>query len=167
MTEITPQAAEFLTSHVDGLLATGRRDGSPQMSSIAYNYDGTDIIISAKAWTAKYCNAQRNPRVSLAVRDGHAQAIVYGTAECISEDPERVDLHMRMMEGMRAYIMGLIASGAEMPTAPSAPLNKDGKPASKTPIEALAAGPEAFVEWLDEQERVIIRISPEKVLFNE
>lgn len=167
MSEITPEAAEFLRSHLSGILATGRRDGSPQMSAVGYHYDGAEITVSAKAWTAKYRNAQRNPRVSLAVHDGHAQAIVYGTAECISEDPQRADLTVRMLEGAKKHIMALLAAGGEMPKAPSAPLNRDGTPASKTPMQAMAEGPEAFLAWLDEQERVIIRITPDKVLFNE
>ncbi len=81
----------FLEAGKLAVFATGRQDGSPQLSTVAYLMDGEGrLIISVKAFTAKWKNALRQPRVALSVNEGHAQLIVYGRAEAISEDPERV-----------------------------------------------------------------------------
>ena len=83
----------FLRAHRWGVLATGRADGSPQQSMVGYTIDGDDrVVISAKAYTAKWRNAQRQPKVCLTVADGRAAVIVYGTADCIDRDPLRAEL---------------------------------------------------------------------------
>ena len=69
---------EFLKDHRLGILATGRGDGSPQQSLIAFNYDGIDIVISTGAQSAKAKNLRRGSRASLAVSDGPKVVVVYG-----------------------------------------------------------------------------------------
>lgn len=86
----------FLREHQLAALATGRRDGSPQLSHIVYDWDGARILISVKSFTAKWNNALRQPRVSLLVHDGRKQLVIYGRAECIAEDPERIELTARV-----------------------------------------------------------------------
>lgn len=82
----------FLAGHVWAILATGRRNGSPQQSMIGYAVDSDGrILISAKAFTAKWRNALRRPEVCLAVPDGRACLVVYGTAETIAAEPERAE----------------------------------------------------------------------------
>lgn len=86
-------ADEFLRAHVWGVLATGRRDGSPQQSMIGYVVDDEGrIVVSIKSYTAKWKNAVRQPRVSLTVVDGRANVVVYGEAETIDADPLRAEL---------------------------------------------------------------------------
>jgi PPOX class probable F420-dependent enzyme len=86
-------ADSFLRDHVWAVLATGRRDGSPQQSMIGYVVDDEGrIVISIKAYTAKWKNAVRQPRVSLTVPDGRAHLVVYGEAETIADDPLRAEL---------------------------------------------------------------------------
>lgn len=86
-------ADAFLRDHVWAVLATGRRDGSPQQSMVGYDVDAQGrIVVSVKAYTAKWNNARRQPRVSLTVPDGRAHLVVYGTAEAIDADPERAEL---------------------------------------------------------------------------
>jgi len=93
-----PTADTFLREHMWAVLATGRRDGSPQQSMIGYVVDDDGrIVISAKAYTAKWHNARRQPSVSLTVPDGRAALVVYGTAEAIADDPERAELTSRVM----------------------------------------------------------------------
>lgn len=86
-------AAEFLREHMWAVLATGRRDGSPQQSMIGYVVDDEGrIVISIKSYTAKWKNVLRQPRVSLTVPDGRAHLVIYGEAEAIDRDPLRAEL---------------------------------------------------------------------------
>ena len=83
----------FLREHLWAVLATGRRDGSPQQSMVGYVVDDAGrIVISIKSYTAKWKNALRQPRVSLTVPDGRVHLVVYGEAEAIDADPERAEL---------------------------------------------------------------------------
>ncbi|MEE2703746.1 MAG: TIGR03618 family F420-dependent PPOX class oxidoreductase [Myxococcota bacterium] len=93
---LTEEQRKFLGDHKQCVLATGRRDGSPQVSTVAYDFDGNDIVISAKSYTAKWLNALRQPHVALVVNDGHKQLVLYGSAETIEEDPLRVELTRRV-----------------------------------------------------------------------
>jgi len=93
---LTPEQEDYLREHRIAVLATGRRDGSPQLSHVLYDYDGTDIVISVKSFTAKWHNAMRQPRVALLVHDGRAQLVVYGRAVGVAVDPERLDLLVRL-----------------------------------------------------------------------
>lgn len=100
MTPLTEDHLDFLAHHSLAVLATGRRDGSPQMSTVVYALDGTDVIVSAKAYTAKWKNARRQPNVALAVLDGRRQLVLYGTAALIDADPERAQLTAKVWEAM-------------------------------------------------------------------
>ncbi len=83
----------FLDAHTWAILATGRKDGSPQQSMIGYFVDDEGrLVVSAKAYTAKWKNAVRQPRVSMTVPDGRAHLVIYGDAETIDEDPLRAEL---------------------------------------------------------------------------
>jgi PPOX class probable F420-dependent enzyme len=86
-----PQTA-FLESRRWAALATGRRDGSPQLSHVGYVWDGAHLLVSVKSYTAKWKNALRQPKVALLVHEDRKQLVVYGTAECIDRDPERAEL---------------------------------------------------------------------------
>lgn len=94
---LTPEQETYLREHVWATLGTGRKDGSPQLSMIAYEYDGTDIAISIKSYTAKWKNILRQPKVAMLVHDGRKQLIIYGTAKAVDEDPERRELIKRVM----------------------------------------------------------------------
>jgi len=93
---LTPEQAEFLSANHIAAFATGRKDGSPQLSHIAYDFDGRDIVMSIKSYTAKWHNALRQPQVALLVHDGRKQLVIYGTAEAISQDPGRIELTARV-----------------------------------------------------------------------
>ncbi|MEL0000696.1 MAG: TIGR03618 family F420-dependent PPOX class oxidoreductase [Acidimicrobiaceae bacterium] len=84
---------EFLDAHTWAVLATGRQDGSPQQSMIGYALDSESrLLVSAKAYTAKWNNARRQPRVSLTIPDGREHLVIYGFAEAIDADPLRAEL---------------------------------------------------------------------------
>jgi PPOX class probable F420-dependent enzyme len=97
---MTPDQDSYLREHHQGVLATGRKDGSPQASLIMYDFDGTDIAISVTSDRAKYVNAVRQPRVSMVVVDGHKQLILYGTATGVDADPDRLELTKRIRASM-------------------------------------------------------------------
>lgn len=98
MVELTPEQDAFLREHNLCVLATARKDGSPQVSTVYYHFDGTDLVISATTDRAKYVNAMRQPRVAVLVNDGRRQCIVYGRAVGVPEDPERLRLTRRVRE---------------------------------------------------------------------
>ncbi len=130
-----PQPLDFLRSHKWAVLATGRSDGSPQQSMIGYAVDDDlRLLVSAKAFTAKWKNAVRQPKVSLTVPDGRIHLVVYGEVEAIDADPLRAEL--------TALIFGEL-SGNPPPD------------------------PTAIVPMLDEQQRVVLRITPTKTLYME
>jgi PPOX class probable F420-dependent enzyme len=86
---LTPEQDQYLRDHGLAVLGTGRRDGSPQLSLVIYDYDGTDVVISVTSDRAKWKNAIRQPNVSMLVADGRRQLILYGTAEGITDTAAR------------------------------------------------------------------------------
>lgn len=89
----TAEQRRFLADHRWAILATGRRDGSPQQSMVGYWLDDHDrIVISVKRYTAKWHNAVRNPGVCLTIPDGRANLTIYANVETIADDPLRAEL---------------------------------------------------------------------------
>lgn len=131
----TDEQLQFLTDHVWAVLATSRRDGSPQQAMVGYTLDEESrIIASTQAFTAKWHNAVRQPKVCITVPDGRVHVVVYGTAEAITTDPERAELTADLLAAVR---------GPDRPE------------------------PSTIVEWLDEEQRTVLRITPQKVLIHE
>jgi PPOX class probable F420-dependent enzyme len=134
-TDWEPTHLDFARSHVWAVLATGRADGSPQQSMIGYLVDDEGrMIISAKAYTAKWRNALRQPKVSVTIPDGRVHLVVYGEAETIDADPLRAELTAQVFATL---------SGNPVPD------------------------PASIVPMLDEQQRVVLRITPTKFLYQE
>jgi PPOX class probable F420-dependent enzyme len=89
----TSEEKAFLEGHVWAVLATGRRDGSPQQGMIGYTLDDAGrLLISTRTPTARWHNIGRNPLVSVTVPDGRVHLLLYGTADLITDDPERAEL---------------------------------------------------------------------------
>lgn len=76
---------EFITEHTRGTLATIRRSGVPQLSTISYTFDPRErcFRISVTASRAKVANLRRDPRASIHVSsaDGWAYAVAEGRVE--------------------------------------------------------------------------------------
>ena len=93
MPETDSSIVEYLQAHRAGVLATQRLRGAPQMTLIAYHFDGSDIAISTRAATQKAKNLSKRPEASLAVIDGQRQLIVYGAVEVVRDEAEVLRLH--------------------------------------------------------------------------
>jgi PPOX class probable F420-dependent enzyme len=100
--DLTAEQAEFLAAHQWATLATGRKDGSPQVSMIGYARDGNDIVVTFRRSSAKRHNIARQPRVALLVADGRRALVVYGDADLLEEDPARVEAFERILSGFGA-----------------------------------------------------------------
>jgi len=96
--DVTAEQDSYLRQHVWGLLATGRNDGSPQMSMVAYDWDGVDLVISCRRSAAKYVNARRQANVVFAVPDDLDNLTVSGTAMCHDTGAERDQLTRRLRD---------------------------------------------------------------------
>jgi PPOX class probable F420-dependent enzyme len=80
------RARDFLAMRHQGILATIKRDGRPQLSNILYVLDADGLIqVSVTQTRAKTKNLRRDPRVSLHVqgRDEYEYLVVEGAAEFI------------------------------------------------------------------------------------
>ena len=95
------QMEDVLRAPLNGVLATIRRDGAPQLSPVWHLYEDGRFYISVGADSVKARNVRRDPRVSLCIDEGHAGGrayTVYGGAELIEEDsPWRDDINWRII----------------------------------------------------------------------
>jgi len=82
---IDPAHEQLLVERDLGVLATLKRDGRPQLSSINFHYYPAESMlrISVTDGRAKVLNARRDPRVSLhvATADGWNWVVAEGNAE--------------------------------------------------------------------------------------
>lgn len=82
---MTDDLVKILADGQMGVLATVRRDGRAQLSTVMYTWDpGQRIVrVPTTADRAKAANVRRDPRVALhvAAPDGLAYAVVDGSAE--------------------------------------------------------------------------------------
>jgi PPOX class probable F420-dependent enzyme len=86
-------ALAFLRLHQNGVLATAKRDGRPQLSNITYSVADDEVVeISITADRAKFVNLSRVPQASLHVTrdDFWAYAVVEGDVELlpVAERPD-------------------------------------------------------------------------------
>ena len=137
--ELTDEQRAYLDRNLLCILATSRRDGTPQVSTLHYSVQDDGIYIGVGRTSAKWHNVGRQPRVAIVVNEGRAQLVVYGTAEQVGDDPERVDRY-------RAHRTQTHGKGGEL---------------------GLPQEGDAFREMLDAGNRALLRITPERVLHNE
>jgi len=108
---------EYLRRHQWALLSTIRADGSPQVSMVAYDFDGDDFVLSCRRATAKFANAARDPRVVLTIADDRRYLAAAGTAEAVTEGPRLHELTLRLQASLppddAAALQGEIDRGLE------------------------------------------------------
>jgi PPOX class probable F420-dependent enzyme len=93
--QIDPAHAQLLGERDMGVLATIRRDGRPQLSTINFHFDPEKALIriSVVDGRAKVRNLRRDPRASLHVStaDGWRWVVAEGTAQLSAVATERDD----------------------------------------------------------------------------
>ncbi|MDT8910634.1 PPOX class F420-dependent oxidoreductase [Amycolatopsis sp. PS_44_ISF1] len=76
---------DLIGSRRNGVLATLKRDGRPQLSTVTHHFDADarTLLVSITETRAKTKNMRRDPRVSyhVASEDGWSYAVAEGTAE--------------------------------------------------------------------------------------
>ena len=84
----TPEQEQIIREERLAILATLRRDGSPQLSPINYVYQDDQILISTTCDRAKCHNVRRNPQVSLCIlrQGGRPYVTVFGQAQIEETD---------------------------------------------------------------------------------
>ncbi|HXY91050.1 MAG TPA: TIGR03618 family F420-dependent PPOX class oxidoreductase [Acidimicrobiia bacterium] len=95
--ELTSEQSDHLSGHQWATLATGRKDGSPQVSLIGYSWTGREVLVTFRRSSAKRHNIARQPRVALLVADGRRALTLYGDAELLEQDPERVEVFEQIL----------------------------------------------------------------------
>ena len=118
----TPEQEQLIREQKLAILATLRKDGTPQLTPINYAYHAGSVLISTTRDRAKYWNLRRDSRVSLCVMHPSGRPyltvfgrgrieeddIVDGTAEIfrrISERPLPEDFAQRLREQKRVLII--------------------------------------------------------------
>ncbi|MDE3095199.1 MAG: PPOX class F420-dependent oxidoreductase [Chloroflexota bacterium] len=104
------EIAQFLDEPHTLVLATLRRDGWPQMTTVWYRWDGEAFWISTDRSRAKYHNIERDPRVTALVDapSREASVVAYGRAEVVARgaaaDEGALQIVARYVENPRAYL---------------------------------------------------------------
>ena len=82
------EALAFISSNHRAVLATYRRDGTPQLSPVVAGVDGEGrVVISSREGAVKTLNVGRDPRVALTAftdRFFGPWVVVWGSAEVVS-----------------------------------------------------------------------------------
>lgn len=84
------QALDYVRANHQGVLATLKRDGRPQLSNVSYLLDEDgEVKISVTRDRAKVHNARRDPRVAMTVvgENWYRYVVVEGAARLIEDDP--------------------------------------------------------------------------------
>jgi PPOX class probable F420-dependent enzyme len=71
----------FLNGKHNAILATIKKDGSPQLTPMIYRWDGEQFWISTTKDRAKYSNIMRDPRISLCIDDAATTTTVIATGK--------------------------------------------------------------------------------------
>jgi len=111
---------EFLAKPLIADIVTLRRDGSPQITPVLYNFDGTYLYISTTASRAKGRNIKRDNRIAVSIRDPDANKVVLfsGKADILDDKdhsllrriavrytpPDKIDELLRGVEPDRVII---------------------------------------------------------------
>jgi PPOX class probable F420-dependent enzyme len=105
-----PEMDAFLDQSHTMVVATLRRDGTPQMTTVWYRWDGEAIWMSTNRDRAKYYNMRRDARVTVLIDDPPRETSVamYGRAEFAARDEAARDgaiaIVRRYVDDAEAYL---------------------------------------------------------------
>ncbi|MEH1030849.1 PPOX class F420-dependent oxidoreductase [Micromonospora profundi] len=107
----TQQAlTDLIASRSMGVLATIKRDGRPQLSTVVYAFDSEAglIRVSVTDGRAKTANLRRDPRASFHVssEDGWAYAVIEGRAELTTPAADPGDSTVEELVGLYRSVRG-------------------------------------------------------------
>ena len=89
---MTPgEMEQYLNGKSLANLATLKRDGSPQVAPVRYEYRDGKFFVSTAGSTAKARNVRRDPRVSVSIAspdEPYAYVLVHGRAKVTTDDME-------------------------------------------------------------------------------
>ncbi|MET8254171.1 PPOX class F420-dependent oxidoreductase [Micromonospora sp. NPDC005197] len=107
----TQQAlTDLIAGRSMGVLATLKRDGRPQLSTVVYSFDRAAglIRVSVTDGRAKTANLRRDPRASFHVgsEDGWAYAVVEGRAELTAPAADVDDATVEELVGLYRSLRG-------------------------------------------------------------
>jgi len=97
---LNPTQDEFLRTHRWALVSTIGRGTRPQVTMVAYHWDGRDIVMSIRASAVKWRNLLTHPEIAITVVDDRRFLTVSGRADAISADPEREALTIRVLHSL-------------------------------------------------------------------
>jgi PPOX class probable F420-dependent enzyme len=84
---------ELLSESRNAIIATIRKDGTPQLTPVTFLWDGQVLRFSTTKTRAKYFNLRRDPRLTIIVDDHETTRYVtlYGSAEIEDEAEQIID----------------------------------------------------------------------------
>ncbi len=86
--QLSERLEEFLKRPHLGILATLRKDGSPHLTVVWYEWNNGEVLLTVTDTRVKYKNVLRDPRVSLAVTANehpYKEVVLEGIAEVTAE----------------------------------------------------------------------------------
>jgi len=103
----------FLNGKHNAVLATIKKDGSPQLTPVWYRWDGEQFWVSITTERAKYKNIQRDARFSLCIDDAATSTTVIATGKArltkdnLWADTQKIVERYRGLEQGAAYVKGM------------------------------------------------------------
>ena len=110
---VSAEQDAFLRAHRWALIATVGAGGGPQVTMVAYHWDGTDVVMSIKRTTVKWRNVLERSRVCVTVTDEEQCLSLYGDGDAIDTDPDRADLTERLLASLLPEHAAILAADIE------------------------------------------------------
>ena len=83
------QLEAILSQKRNAVVATIKKDGSPQVTPVSFTWDGEVLRFSTTKGRAKYFNLRRDARVTVLIDSPQGYAVLYGRAE-MDDNPQSI-----------------------------------------------------------------------------
>jgi PPOX class probable F420-dependent enzyme len=108
MATLNNKQAELFTGRNWGIIATVRKDGSPQATPVWVDYDGENVLVNSAHGRTKVKNIQRDPRATVTVLPAENQqggyVMVSGPATIVEEGAlEHINMLAKKYLGEHKY----------------------------------------------------------------